>query len=174
MNPHLEVVSVALVKKWSEKIKINLFTSWSIVSVLRGFSQTVTGKYCHKSIKQNNVFSVSVTKKTQKCDKMANYRTNQKSLFISSNTKRKGLLPISMVAIVGFLSISLIIPTVYGKKKCFCYIITWSSGLSVIDVIIAINGLIHFNKLDEIRTIIQILDLWGSSNLLWAPFLFIV
>ena len=33
------------------------------------------------------------------------------------------------------------------------------SKLTVINVIIAITGLIHFNKLDEIRTIIQILDL---------------
>ena len=77
-----------------------------------------------KSEEKNSVFD------TKNRDRMTNqnYRTNQKSLIMSSNTKRK-IYSISLLSLSSDVSllllkisaslccISLIIPSVYGKKK---------------------------------------------------------
>ena len=82
-------------------------------------------------VQKNSVFD------TKNRDRMTNqnYRTNQKSLIMSSNTKRK-IYSISLSSLSSDVSllllkisaslccISLIIPSVYGKKKS--QILSWS------------------------------------------------
>ena len=94
-----------------------------------------------KSEEKNSVFD------TKNRDRMTNqnYRTNQKSLIMSSNTKRK-IYSISLLSLSSDVSllllkisaslccISLIIPSVYGKKKK-SQILSWSFHTKNIDFI---------------------------------------